>query len=297
MLSRLWSKRSVTRRVLRRTTSSSPYIPDYFCQQPHELARIARARTQSAYMGDHTMICRVLGKYIMWLDSQDVGIVPHLCLDGFWEPSVTVAVARILKPGWLCVDVGANHGYYTLVLADAVGPHGRVTSAEPNPRLCELLTRTVSSNGFGQVVTILDRALADSDDQAATLVVPADYHMNASLYRSALPGDHAFGVRTITLDRLTGGWPRVDFVKIDAEGAEEAIWRGAQHTLESNPDIFILMEINCGRYRDPSAFLREIEGMRFPLRYVEYDGSIQPITPTRILSERIHEDWMLLLHR
>ena len=44
------------------------------------------------------------------------------------------ALARTLRPDWHCLDIGANHGYYTLVMADAVGPEGRVVPVEPTPR-------------------------------------------------------------------------------------------------------------------------------------------------------------------
>ena len=72
------------------------------------------------------MLCRVLGKYLMYADSQETGITPHLALHGYWESWITLALARTLRPGWHCLDVGANHGYYTLVMADGAGPDGRV---------------------------------------------------------------------------------------------------------------------------------------------------------------------------
>jgi len=55
--------------------------------------------------------------------------------DGFWESWVTVAVARHLQAGMCCVDVGANYGYYTLLMASFVGPEGRIIACEPIPSL------------------------------------------------------------------------------------------------------------------------------------------------------------------
>jgi hypothetical protein len=104
-------------------------------------------------------------------------------------------------------------------------------------------------------------------------------------------------VETTTIDRLTSDWPYVDFIKIDAEGAEESIWRGMRHTLERNHGITVLMEIDCSRYAHPLAFLYEIQQAGFPLRYIDYNSTIQPATADQILTDRGRQDWMLYLRR
>src|SRR6187402_1960175 len=102
----------------------------------------ARRGAQAVNMANGALLCRVLTKYLMFVDPDDLGVTPRLCLDGFWESWVTAAIARALRPGAFCVDVGANHGYYTLLMADAAGPHGRVLALEPNPTLAGLLALT-----------------------------------------------------------------------------------------------------------------------------------------------------------
>ena len=118
--------------------------------------------------------------------------------------------------------------------------------------------------------------------------------MNAFLRPSA-PG--GIPLPTLTLDTLCESLDRVDLIKIDAEGAEEVIWRGMGETVERNPDVTVLLEFNAARYADPEAFLREIQGHGFPLCHVDYDTHVKPLTPERILTERPGEDWMLWLHR
>ena len=103
------------------------------------LEAVSREHSRALYLGDQMVLCRVLGKYLMYADSQETGITPHLAMDGYWESWITLALARTVRPGWHCLDVGANHGYYTLVLADGAGPEGRVSPIEPTPRLAELL--------------------------------------------------------------------------------------------------------------------------------------------------------------
>src|SRR5688500_10243311 len=71
-------------------------------------------------------LCLVLGRYSMYVDTVDQYISPHLMLDGYWESWVTLAMAKIIKPNWVCTDVGSCMGYYTILMADAVGPGGKV---------------------------------------------------------------------------------------------------------------------------------------------------------------------------
>jgi FkbM family methyltransferase len=272
-------------------------LPSYLTEERSTLEMICRQHCQTARLGDHVLLCRVLGKYIVYADANDVGITPHFCLDGFWESWITIAMARVLKRGWYCVDVGANHGYYTLIMADAVESAGRVLAIEPNPQLTELLKLSLEVNGFHRNAGILQKAASDTDSRRTSLVVPQNRGMDASLCREATASDEVVEVETVTLDEVTKDWPRVDLIKIDAEGAEESIWRGMGKTLERNPAVTIIMEMSCSRYADPQMFIREIREAGFPLRHIDYDATITNLTETQILTERVEEDWMLILCR
>jgi hypothetical protein len=121
--------------------------------------------------------------------------------------------------------------------------------------------------------------------------------MNGTLCGAGGAGDKVFEVETITLDEATSAWPRVDFIKIDAEGAEEGIWRGMHRTLERNPDITIIMEVNSVKYREPRAFIRSILDAGFTLRYIDYDSNIKNVTEEQLVSNPSGLDWMLFLRR
>ena len=86
-------------------------------------------------------------KYLMCADAQETGITPHLCMDGYQESWITIALACTLRPGWHCLHVGANHGYYTLIMADAVGREGRVVPVEPTPGSPTCCGRRSTSTG------------------------------------------------------------------------------------------------------------------------------------------------------
>src|SRR5450830_1204318 len=103
---------------------------------------------------DDTGVAVVLGKYMMWVDLRDKALSPHLMLQGYWEMWITSALARLTKPGTVAIDIGANLGYYTMLLADAVGQSGSVIAFEPNPRLANLMRTSVSINDFNSRVTV-----------------------------------------------------------------------------------------------------------------------------------------------
>lgn len=260
------------------------------------LETVSRQESRAVYLGDKTVLCRVLGKYLVYAEAQETGITPHLAMDGYWESWITVALARTLRRGWHCLDVGANHGYYTLIMADAVGPEGRVLPVEPTPRLAELLRETLDINGFPEV-TVVDKAASAADGERLQLVVPARRSLNARLSLVAGPTDLAFEVETVTIDSLTRDWSRVDLIKIDVEGAEEDVWQGMQSTIARNRDLVVILELNVARYDDPRSFLQAIELTGFALRYIDVDAEVKDVTIDDLLSQQVGQDWMLYLAR
>ena len=272
-------------------------LPGYMTESRASLEEFSRAHYQTARLTDGEVLCRVLGRYMLFADPEDVRIVPHLCLDGFWESWITVAVARLLEPGWHCVDVGANHGYYTVLMADAAGEGGRVLAVEPNPQLCERLGRSLEVNGLRERTTVLQRAAADEDGALLTLAVPRRHASDATVRRAPAADEDSFAVEAVTLDAATADWPRVDFVKIDAEGAESLVWHGMRGLLRRNPGVTVLMELFRSRHEDAGAFLSEIRADGFRLRRVGYDAEIEDVTAEEILGGRADAEWMLFLRR
>jgi FkbM family methyltransferase len=256
-----------------------------------------RAACQTAYLGDSTILCRVLSRYLMYVDSQDMSLAPHLCLNGYWEPSVTYAFARSIQPGWNCIDVGANHGYFSVLMASLVGKTGKVLALEPNTNLVQLIQRTLIVNGLTDTIAVSSLAASDTNGQPVTLAVPRGQIGGASIARQAGTGDDAIATETVTIDRLTESWSHVDFIKIDTEGAEEAVWRGMRQTLQRNPHIIIVLEFGATRYPDGNAFLQEILREGFILRAIDGTVAHRPLTVEQCMTERGEQHWDLYLSR
>ncbi len=272
-------------------------IPAYLTADRETVEAVSRQYCQTARLNDQAVLCRVLSKYIFYADAADIGLTPHLCLDGFWESWVTIAMARLLKPGMNCVDVGANQGYFTLLMADAVESSGRVLALEPNPYLLERLRLTLEVNGFLNRTTVVQKAAFNTNGERARLAIPINRAMDATLYETPNGATESLEVETVRVDDLTGDWAQVDLIKIDAEGAEEKIWQGMRETICRHRQLTIIMEMRCSRYADPQGFVQRIEEAGFALRHIEYDGEVRQLTRRQLLTERPNTDWMLFLSR
>jgi hypothetical protein len=87
----------------------------------NEFERTCTDNIFNIYLGDHVSLCKILTKYKMYVDTRDMGIVPHLMMDGYWESWLTQCLARIVKDGDVCLDIGANLGYYSLMMSELSG--------------------------------------------------------------------------------------------------------------------------------------------------------------------------------
>ena len=96
-----------------------------------------------------------------------------------------------------------------------------------------------------------------------------------------------------TLDSY--GLTDIGFIKIDVEGAEIEVWRGMQETVERNPNLQIMMEVNCARYPDRAAeFIASIEA-KYPLQQIEFSGAHRPTSAEEVIGAP--DDVMLFLRR
>jgi len=256
-----------------------------------------RALCRNAYLGDNDALARVLGRYKMYVDTGDVWISSHLMLDGFWEMWVTEAIAGLVKPGMVVADLGANLGYFTLLMADLVGPGGQVHAFEPNPALLRRLRRNIAVNGFADRCAVHDLALTDVTDARVAFHVPPENPGGGAITRHQHPIETgALEIATARLDSRDC-WHRIELMKIDVEGAEELAWRGAQGLLTGDRLRTVLMEFNTERYADPAGFLAAMRSAGFAIGLVEPDRGMIAVTEPALLHDHAGHEVMLLLQR
>jgi FkbM family methyltransferase len=215
-----------------------------------------RANTSYVYLGNCTGMCQVLSKHKIFVDTRDFGVTPHFILDGFWESWITQFMATIIKPGDVCIDIGANFGYYSILMAQLAGEGGKTIAVEPNPNIAKLLRFT--SNLQSRNFTVAETALSNKSGRA-TLNIPESYFGSASLLKglSAKWGKgKSVKVQKKTLDQLVQEQEllKVDVIKMDVEGIEPLVFEGMRSTIANNPDLKIIMEYTPEAYEDARKF-------------------------------------------
>jgi FkbM family methyltransferase len=190
----------------------------------------------------------------MFLDTRDIGIVPHLCTDGIWETYIESVFRRTVKPGWRVVDVGANFGYYSVLLGSLIGRQGSGLVIDAIPEIYSLLSSTIEVNGYRENIKVMNYAAFDRRTTLAFNVRPSRKLNSHFVAISPKTKDNfTIQVPAMTIDAMIAEQWRdgiVNFIKIDIEGAEARAWKGMQETLRKNKDsIVIIIEVNTKRLK------------------------------------------------
>ena len=177
--------------------------------------------------------------------GNDNSLCLYVC--GSFEPNEFAFVDRMLKPGMVFIDVGANDGYYTLFAARRVGPAGRVIAVEPSSRERAHLQRNLGRNGLEnvQVVAAALGAQAGFVDLHLAHGVHAGHNTLGDFAHDDVVRASSERVPLETLDAVVAkqGLSRVDMVKIDVEGGEAGVVAGARQVLSASRPV-LLMELN-----------------------------------------------------
>ena len=222
-----------------------------------------------------------------WLLSGDQYVSPAIAT-GDYESVETAFVKRYVRPGMAAVDAGANLGWFTVHLALLVGADGRVDAFEPRSDLLDLLNKTVAENGLTNVTTHhFALASQNADGQviwSAHDVNPGGTNLVSSDF--AAPGVTGQSVAVRTLDTCVSH--HVHFVKIDVEGSELLVFKGAQRLLTKDRPL-ILVEINPSNLMRTSGvsaaeFGQFVEKLGYCLYEIAADGSYGRQLPAAELS-------------
>lgn len=223
------------------------------------------------------------------LDRADRSVSGPIIDDGFWEPHVEHVLRTFLAPGSVFVDIGANVGWHSMLASSIVGPSGCVYAIEPNPENARLIAHTIDHNKLTNV-RLLPIALGES--------------LGFSAFRSAIGSNGGFLGRdesssfdpnvtivpTIRFDALD--IPRVDVIKIDVEGAEPIVFRGATEVMERDHPI-VIFEFSCEMTTrvggaDPRDHLKLFESYGYQLSLIERPtGALVPVDDI----DRLLDDW------
>ncbi len=166
---------------------------------------------------------------------------------GAFRPRVSALLNRLLHPGQVALDIGANIGMHSLIMANRVGPTGRVACFEPDPHPRARLTANLALNGF-DFVEVVPAAVSATSGQQTLFLHDASIgnFANASLHSENVgQATEGIEIETVSLDDFVArrGLQRLDLVKVLAQGEEINVFRGGEATFRRfRPKVFFLYE-------------------------------------------------------
>lgn len=182
---------------------------------------------------------------LLWLNR--AGYLDQQIIEtGCFEAESIAAVRKLVQEGDVVLDVGANIGYFTVRFGKQVGSKGRVIACEPTAHYRNVLERNLAENALTNV-QVLDYGLSDRANTVSIDVGPSSATMH-----SPAGFDKVLFQETISIARLDDvaaslALRRLDFVKIDVDGHDPFVLRGAWDTLQEYSPI-VLMEISHLHY-------------------------------------------------
>lgn len=247
-----------------RTYRRSPLYPQWGERLASLLSRIP---------GTSRTAQRTIDGVVYELDLSEV-IDASLYYSGTFELETERAIVSLVRPGGIAIDVGANIGYHTFRMAAGVDPGGLVLAVEPMTTARTRLSRNLELNP--RFDNIIVSAVAASDaDGLAEVAFQSSFRLNGEADTSR----EVVELRTIDSLVRDHGLPRVDFIKVDVDGFEAKVFRGAAETLRRwLPDI--VFEISPSRISragdDADAMLEQLRGLGYDLRH-EDGGTIEDL--------------------
>jgi FkbM family methyltransferase len=213
-----------------------------------------------------------------YVDPEDQVISRQLKRNGAYSGTETGLILKILNPGDFVVNVGAHIGYFSVLMAKKLYPDGHVFSFEPDPKNFQILEKNVDLNKLDNVSLI----------RKAVMHKEGVYLLHRSKTNT---GDHcvypvndrqALWIGGITLDKYFEHYSgQIDFIKIDTQGAEDLVIKGAMNLVEKNKKLKMIIEyypyglVKCGS--DPVKFLVDLK--RFGVHIYDIRRKMLEIDP------------------
>jgi len=209
------------------------------------------------YVGNNRILHQMRGTvgFDLFTIANDDSIGYHIIVqNGIYEPHLTGFLRdHILKPNIVAIDVGANAGYYSVMLAQAayrdVGKgaftgHGKVFIFEPNPEQAGIIGSNLMINAVTDYCEFFPYLVGEYEDQSRGFKIRDSYKGGCSVFDTMKFGDSykSIGVKQVTLDNTIPVEQKIDLLRIDAEGADFHVIRGAERIINENKTIKVIFE-------------------------------------------------------
>ncbi len=213
-----------------------------------------------------------LRDFKIYVNGEDRVIAADLMTYENYEKEEVDLMIENLAPAMRVIDLGANIGYYALKAAQKVGPQGKVYAFEPDPVNFSLLCRNAEINHFTQIIPV-SKMVSDKTETRKLFLSAKNLGAHTGIEGNVMMGrGGSRDVEAVSLDHFfkTQNETRVDFIKMDVQGMEGRVLRGASELLKNNPRLKILMEFWPGGLKnageDPGKMLEDLKALGFEIK-------------------------------
>ena len=223
------------------------------------------------------------GFYMLLMPSEH--IQQQLFWYGHYEKTLGDLVKKILKPGDVFLDIGANIGYFSLLAANKE-PTSKIFSFEPVKSLFQKLEENISVNNTRNIAAV-NAAIGDTNEQKELFISASDNLGMSSFQPPENYSGRKENVKVISIDSWfkTAGLSRVDLIKLDIEGSELAALKGMREVLQNfkpaviaevNPETLELFDLT------PAVIVDYLTKLDFIGYLISETGKLEPVTQNEI---------------
>jgi FkbM family methyltransferase len=222
-------------------------------------------------------------KYNLQINLFSKDLIDHKILfTGAYERGTNSVLEAHVKPGDVVLEAGANTGTETLLISRLVGNQGKVWAFEPVPHVVNKLKSNLALNDIENVL-VMELALGETRKEISFYVYPVS-HPNQGMGSKVLEnaGLEKITVLQTTLDSLMdeGELPRIDFLKMDVQGAELDILCGGFSCISKcHPKIFLEASENLSNLQAIYKYLIELN---YSIQLIKGDGTLENLNPTNL---------------
>ncbi|HEY9613465.1 FkbM family methyltransferase [Allocoleopsis sp.] len=195
-------------------------------------------------IGPDELLVTVEGDVKLCVKNDLSNLTTYVLLEqGDWFEPELAFIRKLIIPGMHILDIGANHGVYTLAMAKLLQGQGQVTAYEPASSVVSLLQKSVAANAL-TTVQIVNAGLSNREGKA-TLFLAANSELNSCQQSSSHQLQETIQLLTLDGELVKRGWQTIDFIKLDAGGEESKILAGGQRFLTDHTPL-VMFEFASG---------------------------------------------------
>lgn len=211
-------------------------------------------------------LTRRIHDYKLRLDLRYPGLSRQVVISGTREEQLKAVLERELRPGATVLDLGANIGYYTMMMAKLLGPRGKIYAIEPEPRNFDLLKYNVTLNGLDGLVEARNVAAGEKDGKGRFYVSEfSNMHTMVPFSRDGkltkgVREDKYIDVDTVNPSEFLKGKMAVDLIRMDIEGFEIEVINGLEQAIRDG--LFkgkIVFEAHFPKYTETHSMKKTLQ--------------------------------------